>query len=81
VYSGEWRQGGYREIRHPRQRYRLIDRESLRNPAGSSVGGVFLAYTSYGEEALRVELHHVKADGHQVWPWEAGRLWGCKDNA
>ena len=74
AYPGEWRQGGYWEIRHPRQRYRLIDRERLRNPVGSSVGGFFLAYTSYGEEALRVEQHHVKADGPEVSPWEAGRL-------
>ena len=74
AYPGEWRQRGYYEIRHPRQRYRLIDRERLRNPARSSVGDVFLACTSYGEEALRMIQQHVKADGPEVWPWEAWRL-------
>ena len=58
THPREWVHGGYCEIQHPRQRYRLIDRERLRDLAGASGGEqFFVAHAGWVEEALRVDRH------------------------
>ncbi|MFY9942506.1 MAG: transposase, partial [Desulfobacterales bacterium] len=58
THPREWAHGGYREIQYPRQRYRLVDRERLRDLSGSSGSDNFFdAHASWVEEALRVAKH------------------------
>jgi putative transposase len=53
THPREWREAGYHEIPHPRERYRIIDREALSELLGVPEKGLAAAHREWIESTLR----------------------------